>query len=339
MALGFLFIDFLYFIDIMLLGVTVGVVVVSYCVYKPSLESNFICDEDSSELYEYKYLDEYNDLLDKKEKSEIKKSLENADNTTTEEDNENNKNDEQVDTSDNTENSNNTCDTNCQCDTNEQESCSSEEEEESYYSEEHSDTTEEDSEEDSEPYEENNDLPSLKNIFIEENTPRGIIFMAYDYDVNSYIYYSKTKDIPYKYLETVSRKYIIENKCLDIFIDYKEEYRKGLQHYVQRMQEKKNLLEKNKEQEKDNQEDNIENKKKNIYANFKSYNKLDKNDTKDDTNAKEYILTENSNHYKYQGNIDDYYKMLKQKEQANNDLKEYEQIDFKSYKNNMKKEN
>ena len=105
------------------------------------------------------------------------------------------------------------------------------------------------------------------------------------------------------------------------------------------MQEKKNLLEKNKEQEKDNQEDNIENKKKNIYANFKSYNKLDKNDTKDDTNAKEYILTENSNHYKYQGNIDDYYKMLKQKEQANNDLKEYEQIDFKSYKNNMKKEN
>ena len=41
MALGFLFIDFLYFIDIMLLGVTVGVVVVSYCVYKPSLD---LCD-------------------------------------------------------------------------------------------------------------------------------------------------------------------------------------------------------------------------------------------------------------------------------------------------------
>ena len=330
MALGFLFIDFLYFIDIMLLGVTVGVVVVSYCVYKPSLESNFICDEDSSELYEYKYLDEYNDLLDKKEKSEIKKSLENTDNTTTEEDN---KNDEQVDIS---ENGNNTCDNNCQCDINEQESCCSEQEEETYYSEEHSDTSEEDSEEDSEPYEENNDLPSIKNIFIEENTPRGIIFMAYDYDVNSYIYYSKTKDIPYKYLETVSRKYVIENKCLDIYIDYKEEYRKGLQDYVERMQEKKNLLEeKNKGQEKDN----VENKKKNIYANFKSYNKLDKNDTKDDTNAKEYILTENSNHYKYKGNIDDYYKMLKESDKTNNELKDYEQIDFKSYKNIMKKEN
>jgi hypothetical protein len=281
--------------NIVFIGTSISIFVVSYFIYKPFDEVYYESDTDEDEFYEYKYLEDYYDLLDKKLKLK-------------EEENE----DERV---------------------------------ESEYSKEdgeedgEEDEDEESEEEDDEPYEENEDLVSLKDNFIEEKSPRGIIYMAYDNSIDSYIYYSKTKDIPYKYLETVARKYVIDNKCLNIYVDYKEEYIQGLNKYKQRLQERKELLEnKIKQQEQKQDEDNVENKKKNIFANFKSYNKQDKSTKNNtDTTTKEYILTENSNHYKYKGNLDDYEKILKEKASQESVLKEYEQIDFKAYKNIIKK--
>ena len=281
--------------NIVFIGTSISIFVVSYFIYKPFDDINYESDTDEEKFYEYNYLEDYYNLLDKKLKLK-------------EEENQ----DEGV---------------------------------ESEHSQGGEDREDEESEpeegecEDDEPYQENVDLVSLKDNFIEENSPRGIIYMAYDNSIESYIYYSKTKDIPYKYLETVSRKYVIDNKCLNIFVDYKEEYIQGLNKYKQRLQERKELLEnKIKEKEQKQDEDNVENKKKNIFANFKSYNKQDKSTKNNtDTNTKEYILTENSNHYKYKGNLDDYEKMLKEKVSQETVLKEYEQIDFKAYKNMIKK--
>ena len=278
--------------NIVFIGTSISIFVVSYFIYKPFDEVNYESDTDEDEFYEYKYLEDYYDLLDKKLKLKEEKLLEGED------------------------------------EDEEREEDGKEEEE-----------GEEEESEDSEPYEENEDLVSLKENFIEENTPRGIIYMAYDNSIESYIYYSKTKDIPYKYLETVARKYVIDNKCLNIYVDYKEEYIQGLNKYKQRLQERKEFLEKKKkEQEQKEHEDNVENKKKNIFANFKSYNKQDKSTKNNtDTSTKEYILTENSNHYKYKGNLYDYEQMLKEKASQESVLKEYEQIDFKAYKNMIKK--
>ena len=281
--------------NIVFIGTSISIFVVSYFIYKPFDDINYESDTDEENFYEYNYLEDYYNLLDKKLKLK-------------EEENQ----DEGV---------------------------------ESEHSQGGEDREDEESEpeegecEDDEPYQENVDLVSLKDNFIEENSPRGIIYMAYDNSIESYIYYSKTKDIPYKYLETVSRKYVIDNKCLNIYVDYKEEYIQGLNKYKQRLQERKEYLEKKKEeQEQKKEEDNLENKKKNIFANFKSYNKQDKSTKNNtDTNTKEYILTENSNHYKYKGNLDDYEKMLKEKVSQESVLKEYEQIDFKAYKNMIKK--
>lgn len=274
--------------NIVFIGTSISIFVVSYFVYKPFDEDNYESDTDENEYYEYKYLEDYYDLLDKKLKLKEEETL--------------------------------------------LEGEEGEEEDEEK-------EDEEQESEDTEPYEENEDLVSLKDNFIEENTPRGIIYMAYDNSIESYIYYSKTKDIPYKYLETVARKYVIDNKCLNIYVDYKEEYIQGLNKYKQMLQERKELLEnKIKEKEQKQDEDNVENKKKNIFANFKSYNKQDKSTKNNtDTNTKEYILTENSNHYKYKGNLDDYEKLLKEKVSQETVLKEYEQIDFKAYKNMIKK--
>lgn len=179
-------------------------------------------------------------------------------------------------------------------------------------------------------------IPNKSN-FICESTPNGTVFMRYDKDNNGFDYWCNDNQIEYKYLETVARKYVIDNKCLNIYVDYKEEYIQGLNKYKHRLQERKKSLE-NKLKEHELHEDNVESKKKNIFANFKSYNKQDKN-TKNitDTNTKEYILTENSNHYKYKGNLDDYEKMLKEKASQESLLKEYEQIDFKAYKTMIKK--
>lgn len=286
--------------NIVFIGTSISIFVVSYFVYKPFNEDNYESDTDEDEYYEYKYLEPYYDLLDKKLKLKEETLLEGEEKENREAENEDEK------------------------------------------KEENSEDEEEDEEEEcnhDESYEENEDLVNLKDNFIEENTPRGIIYMAYDKSIDSYIYYSKTKDTPYKYLETVARKYVIDNKCLNIFVDYKEEYIQGLNKYKQRLQERKELLEnKIKAQEQKHHEDNVENKKKNIFANFKSYNKQDKSTKNNtDTNTKEYILTENSNHYKYKGNIDDYEKMLKEKLSHESVLKEYEQIDFKAYKNIIKK--
>ena len=185
--------------NIVFIGTSIGIFVVSYFIYKPFDEVNYESDTDEDEFYEYKYLEDYYDLLDKKLKL---KEEENED-----------------------------------------------EREESEYSKEdgeedgEEDEDEESEEEDDEPYQENEDLVSLKDNFIEEKSPRGIIYMAYDNSIDSYIYYSKTKDIPYKYLETVARKYVIDNKCLNIYVDYKEEYIQGLNKYKQRLQERKELLE------------------------------------------------------------------------------------------------
>jgi len=287
--------------NIVFIGTSISIFVVSYFVYKPFDEDKYESDTDENEYYEYKYLEDYYDLLDKKLKLKEEETLLEGEEKEDEE-----KEDQ-------------------------------EQESEEQESEEQED--EEQESEDTEPYEENEDLVSLKDNFIEENTPRGIIYMAYDNSIESYIYYSKTKDIPYKYLETVARKYVIDNKCLNIYVDYKEEYIQGLNKYKQMLQERKELLEnKIKEKEQKQDEDNVENKKKNIFANFKCYNKQDKSTKNNtDTNTKEYILTENSNHYKYKGNLDDYEKLLKEKVSQETVLKEYEQIDFKAYKNMIKK--
>jgi len=293
--------------NIVFIGTSISIFIVSYFVYKPFDEDNYESDTDEDEFYEYKYLEDYYDLLDKKLKLKEEETL------LDEEEEEREEKEEEEDEE-------------------EEEEEDEEKEEEEDEEEEEEEDEEEEEEEDNELYEENEDLVSLKDNFIEEKSPRGIIYMAYDNSIDLYIYYSKTKDVPYKYLETVARKYVIDNKCLNIYVDYKEEYIQGLNKYKQRLQERKEFLEKKKEEQKED-EDNVENKKKNIFANFKSYNKQDKSTKNNtDTSTKEYILTENSNHYKYKGNLDDYEQMLKEKASQESLLKEYEQIDFKAYK-------
>jgi hypothetical protein len=52
----------------------------------------------------------------------------------------------------------------------------------------------------------------------------GDVIMCYDNKTSSFAYYARTGAIPYKYLETISRKYMIEtNAPRDIHVDIRSE--------------------------------------------------------------------------------------------------------------------
>ena len=69
------------------------------------------------------------------------------------------------------------------------------------------------------------DLRKLQKCFLIEETPLGVVKMYYCYDNESFIYWSE-KQVPYKVLETVSRKYVIDYDCKFIYVDMDYELNK-----------------------------------------------------------------------------------------------------------------
>jgi len=53
---------------------------------------------------------------------------------------------------------------------------------------------------------------------VEEVTPEGHIFMTYDEPTNTFFYWSD-KAIAYKYLDVVSRKYVIVYNCKEVYVN------------------------------------------------------------------------------------------------------------------------
>ena len=131
---------------------------------------------------------------------------------------------------------------------------------------------------------------------ITETTPRGDVLMYYSSKLGTFVYHSHTKEIPYNYLETVARKYVIEYNCKKLYIDIRKEYEKGVQKYKE--------IKAKEEEEKNAADDTKENKKKQIFANFKTYNR--KGEVHNKQKDKIYILKEQANRYSYRGKIEEY---------------------------------
>ena len=163
------------------------------------------------------------------------------------------------------------------------------------------------------------DLESLKNSIVVEHTPLGNVAMHYDNKREAFVYYSDSV-MPYRYLEVVARKYVITFHCKRVFVDMEDEINKAKtkieeQKNVKKLEEEQEQAEKQKQQA-ENQELELkdEPKKKNVFANFKTYNK---NTTKDSSNkpttgnstatnsdnkkTEDLILKENANHYTCDG--------------------------------------
>ena len=166
---------------------------------------------------------------------------------------------------------------------------------------------------------------TLKTKFIEDDTPDGIIQMNYDIDFDAFTYYINNKNIPYEYLETVGRLYIIENNCKTIFVDYKVEIEKSKQENIRILEEKEK--EKEKEARDNEAREKTEEKKKSVFASFKIYKSKAENDTK---NSVQLVLPEKANKYIYKGKLLDYEELINANKSGNDD---FIHLDYSTYKN------
>ena len=142
----------------------------------------------------------------------------------------------------------------------------------------------------------NEELKLFKERFLEEETPNGIIKLSYDVDTESFIYFADTKDIPYSFLETIGRAFVIKNNCKCIFIDSKLELNKANKQIEEL---KKNIIQKEQEQEEVT-------KTTSIFAQLKTYS----TNISDKKNENIVVIPEKSNHYIYKGNLKEYDKFV-----------------------------
>ena len=66
-------------------------------------------------------------------------------------------------------------------------------------------------------------LKALADRTVEERTPCGRIVMTYNHEDERFEYWSEQSHIPYKTLDTVARKFCVDNDCRAIYIDVYEQ--------------------------------------------------------------------------------------------------------------------
>jgi hypothetical protein len=107
----------------------------------------------------------------------------------------------------------------------------------------------------------NKKLDGFINNYIMEYTPLGNVYMRYNNYKKSFEYFSNNT-IPYRFLESVARKYVMTFWCKPLFVDIEEELKIAEDKY----NEEKKQIELKKE-------NTSSNNPKNIVAQFKNYNK------------------------------------------------------------------
>lgn len=74
---------------------------------------------------------------------------------------------------------------------------------------------------------EDDELAELREKSLEEETPLGVVKIHYNSEYGGFEWYCNTSHVPYRFLETVVRKYIIEHNCLQLYVNLKEEIDKS----------------------------------------------------------------------------------------------------------------
>ena len=161
-------------------------------------------------------------------------------------------------------------------------------------------------------------LDGFINNYVSEMTPLGNVYMRYNNSKKSFEYYSNNT-IPYRYLDTVGRKFVVTYFCKPLFVDIEEELKKALQKKTD--EKDKKALDK-KELDKKAINENAINKK-DVFAKMKSYNnssntnemsKMDKRNVLPPqfkanlpnvniVNSDEMLLKEHANRYTWEGRL------------------------------------
>lgn len=135
-------------------------------------------------------------------------------------------------------------------------------------------------------------LKGLGSEWTIESTPYGEVIMSYKADHEAFWYYAERRNVPYRTLDAVARRFAIDNDCKSVCVNYKEEFEKGKDAAVAAKEAARDAAGKGPAPGGNTRR----NDKKKPFATFKSYNmKKGKNQ------AKKYIITENANRFTYKG--------------------------------------
>lgn len=128
---------------------------------------------------------------------------------------------------------------------------------------------------------------------VSENTPDGIVIMKYDFDKESFLYWSYEINISYKYLETVARKFVTMFNCKDCYVEHtkfvketktsespeNDSVKMKVEETTETQVKDKSEPEETSTGEVEAEHEVIEEKPKSVFANLKSYTKkVEKND-------------------------------------------------------------
>ena len=150
---------------------------------------------------------------------------------------------------------------------------------------------------------------------IQETTPRGEILMYYDVKNKEFVYYSNNKNLPYRTLDAVARKYVCLHNVPSIYVDIREEVKRG--------------FEKCKNKAKCMESATTPSTSSSLYAVYKNYKSsatATTTSTAAHTNgigqsSKKVILKDNVNKFIFKGRIDDYALDVKAREKKENSSK------------------
>ena len=154
---------------------------------------------------------------------------------------------------------------------------------------------------------------TYNNDYFEMETPKGIVYMSYDKELNVFNFYCNKKEIPNYYLDCVARNFVIKYDCKSIYIDLNEEMKKVYELKQSKLKEPK-----------------IVNKIKNIDVFAKFKNTVPSEESEKDLP----LIPEKCNIYKYKGKVIDYENDILKLYDKEID-KDYIKIDYKSFKNKV----
>ena len=160
----------------------------------------------------------------------------------------------------------------------------------------------------------------FKDQFVNmENENYGMIHMKWDPQDDIYLYYARSREIPYAILDTVCRKFALTyDNCDNYHINFNHDHKQDSESDNGEFEK---IDEHDKKEEKQEQEE--EEEPKGIFAIFKSSKK------------KEKLIKKNNkkiNHFKYLGNLYDFEDMLNKNKLSKEEPKIISYKDFKSIK-------
>ena len=146
-------------------------------------------------------------------------------------------------------------------------------------------------------------LKDLSKNYLTEETPEGVVKMYYCAESESFVYWCQ-KQVPYKILEAVSKKYVIEYDCKMIHTDMNYELEKKRKELMDSVDENVDKTEDDKTED-DKTDDDKTDDDNSVFVTFKNYKKPDLNkekiNKKNKNDSKKLLLCDKANRYSYRG--------------------------------------